>query len=227
MTNKNPYEEMFDIPDIVEDKDETTSTSVDMSIFKMSEEELYDDGETQTNVVDDTDETTTNYEEELYTTKPKKKSKAGIVFLIILLVILAAITTVSLIYALKFNKQVTETELSLQQTQAQVKDLENKNKELQTKANDLQATIDAMEKAKLLKNYEVIDGPISFRSSPNKDAEKITYEGEEFAYDGDVFKALEIVVDTLDPSYSWLKVADGVYFCIGTTDEPWVEAVED
>ena len=46
MTRKNPYEnqdETIDIPDFVEDKTKTESSTVDMSIFKMSDDELYDD----------------------------------------------------------------------------------------------------------------------------------------------------------------------------------------
>ena len=48
MTRKNPYEnqdDTLDIPDFVEDKTRTDSASVDMSIFKMSDDELYDDDE--------------------------------------------------------------------------------------------------------------------------------------------------------------------------------------
>ena len=47
MFEKNPYEkdETLDIPDFVEDRTSTNSESIDMSIFKMSDDELYDDEE--------------------------------------------------------------------------------------------------------------------------------------------------------------------------------------
>ena len=66
MTGRNPYEkqEELDIPDFVEDKTNSDS-SIDMSIFKMSDEELYDD------VTDDN----LQYEDDFDDLKPKKKKK--------------------------------------------------------------------------------------------------------------------------------------------------------
>lgn len=223
MTNKNPYEDIsFDIPDIVKEKNnETTSTSVDMSIFKMSEEELYDE------TPETKDDNPTNIDYQSYETKPKKKSKAGIVILVILLIILAATTTVSLIFGLKQQKQIEEITTALENSQAQVKDLENKNKDLDAKVKAYEAEKAAIEAQKLLKDYEVIDGPISFRVAPNKNAEYTQYQNEDYANNGDVFKALEVVKDSLDESFSWIKVADNVYFCIGTAEEPWAEIVEE
>ena len=66
MTKKNPYEnqeETLDIPDFVEDKTSEGSGTVDMSIFKMSDDELYDD------VPEETEEETEN--------KPVRKKKKG------------------------------------------------------------------------------------------------------------------------------------------------------
>ena len=51
MSNKNPYEKQqeLDIPDFVEDKTNSDS-SIDMSIFKMSDDELYDDVTEERNI---------------------------------------------------------------------------------------------------------------------------------------------------------------------------------
>ena len=79
MTRKNPYEkgtQELDIPDFVEDKTSTStdSTSIDMSIFKMSDDELYDDVEAE------------DYAED-YDEKPKKKRKANSSMVLALIII--------------------------------------------------------------------------------------------------------------------------------------------
>ena len=63
-------DETLDIPDFIEDKTITdSSTSVDMSIFKMSDDELYDDAET---AEDEEDEEDDDFDD----LRPKKKEKA-------------------------------------------------------------------------------------------------------------------------------------------------------
>ena len=74
--------------------------------------------------------------------------------------------------------------------------------------------------------YEVVDGPISFRKSASREADTTTYNGNEYAVNGDKFKVIEVVKGTDDPDYSWAKVADGVYFCIGTSSEAWAKKAE-
>lgn len=117
----------LDIPDFVEDKDSTDSTSVDMSIFKMSDDELYDDVPKKTN------------EEKEPKKSGKKKSNATLLLCLILCAILLVVALVSGISAIKANGKISDYE-------AQVTALTAKNDELQNTINGLNGQIDALNK---------------------------------------------------------------------------------
>ena len=90
MFEKNPYEkdETLDIPDFVEDKTTTNSESIDMSIFKMSDDELYDDAEEN--------------EEEYREVKPRTgRVNTSLVLCLIIIALLLITSVASLIYAFK------------------------------------------------------------------------------------------------------------------------------
>lgn len=129
MTNMNENKKV-DIPDFVEDKD-TDSTSVDMSIFKMSDEELYDDvpSKQENNEVKQT----------------KKKSNATLILCLILTGVLLVTTVVSLIYAIKEHGNVSSLNDQIAQLNMQITDLNSKNAELTSKNTELQNQLVAKE----------------------------------------------------------------------------------
>lgn len=111
MTEKkkvNDFDAM-DIPDFVEDKTATESTSIDMSIFKMTDDELYDD-------------VPKNETSSISNPSPKKKSNSTLVLCLVLCGILLVTSVVSIIYAFKQHSVVADLEASLAQTQAQIND---------------------------------------------------------------------------------------------------------
>lgn len=120
MTNKNPYEEdTVDIPDFVEDK----SSSIDMSIFKMTDKELYDDESDQE-----------EYDDEL---APKKKGNKANILLIIMAVALVVLLGLSIFFAvskIKADKQV-------EQLTNEVTTLNNKISTYESTINSLNTTI--------------------------------------------------------------------------------------
>lgn len=124
MTNFD--EKKVDIPDFVEDTD---STSVDMSIFKMSDEELYDD----------TPKKKANKEPK---TNGSKKSNSTIILCLVLIGILLVTSVVSLIYAVKEHSKVSTINDELTQVKAQNNDLQNTVNTLNGQIAELNAKIE-------------------------------------------------------------------------------------
>ena len=227
MTNKNPYErqgkEELDIPDFVEEKT-AGSDSIDMSIFKMSDDELYDDTSGDTKVYGDDDD-----DNDEYVPKRKKKGNSTVILLLVIVFLLLAALAGVGFYALKQHQAYVKANTAYLQMQAN----ENNYK---TQIADQATTIETLNKQieEIKSNvkgegniiYEVVDGPISFRKSASREADTTTYNGNEYAVNGDKFKVIEVVKGTDDPDYSWAKVADGVYFCIGTSSEAWAKKAE-
>lgn len=115
-----------DIPDFLEDTD---STSVDMSIFKMSDEELYDDVPKKK----ETKEPKSN---------GKKKSNSTIILCLVLIGILLVTSIVSLIYAVKEHRKVTTINDELNQVKAKNTDLQNTVNALNGQIAELNAKIE-------------------------------------------------------------------------------------
>lgn len=219
MTKKNPYEnqnDTLDIPDFFEEKtsEATDSNTVDMSIFKMSDEELYDD---------------VNEDEELETTTTRTSRKLNVTVLLGLIIMLLLLATCvgSLIYAYSQHKAYVKANTNYNQVlanqdaykqQIAEKDalIENLNRQIEDLKNASNPTVGV---------YEVVDGPITFRSSAERsDDNSTTYNGNETAEDGEKFNVIEISKD--DEGYYWAKIADEVYFCLGTSDEVWARKVD-
>lgn len=125
----NNDESEFDIPDFVEEKDEETTENtdedVDLSIFKMSEEELYDDVDDET--------------EEQEPRRRHKKSSSTIILCLVLAGILLITSVVSIIYAFKEHNKVNGLN-------AEITQLKQQNTDLQTSVNSLNTTIDDLNK---------------------------------------------------------------------------------
>ena len=221
---RNPYErnEDLDIPDFVEDKNSNdTSTSIDMSIFKMSDDELYD-----------TDEYEEYDDDEEYVSKSKKRKKMmPLIICMIIIFLLLIVSIASIFYALKQHESYVKANTAYLQLQA------NEESYLQ-QLSQKDAQIDALNaELEALKNnsqgggqgslvYEITDGPVSFRNKPSRTADKTEYNGEEYAYNNEKFNVIEVVKGEDDPDYSWAKLKDNVYFCLGTSDEVWAKKVD-
>ena len=221
MTRRNPYEnqdETLDIPDFFDEKTHETSDSgtVDMSIFKLSDEELYDDLEKQ----DD------NLEELSSTRSTRKLNTTALLGLIVMLLLLATCVG-CLLYAVNqhrayvkantnYNQVLANQDAYKQQIAEKDAMIESLNKQIEELKNNNSHNAGV---------YEIIDGPISFRSSAERlDDNNTTYNGHDAAENGEKFNVIEIVNSS--DGYSWAKVVDDVYFCIGTSDEVWAQKVE-
>ena len=225
MTGRNPYEkqEELDIPDFVEDKTNSDS-SIDMSIFKMSDEELYDD------VTDDD----LNYEDDFDDLKPKKKKKGNgaLVLCLIIIFLLLACVAGAAFYAYKQHEAYVKANTAYLQMQAneenykkQINDLSSTIEALNKQIEELQDDSDAMGEGKLI--YEVVDGGMYFRKEPTSDAELTTFNGASTAENGEKYRVIEVVNDKdYGDKYTWAKIADEVYFCLGTKDEVWAKPAD-
>lgn len=212
MTNRNDFnnDETIDIPDFVEEKTKTDS-DIDLSIFKMSDEELYDDSP---------EETDNDFEE----LKPKKKNnlRTTLMICIIIIIILLATSIGSIIYGLKQHSNYVKANTENVQLRAN-------EENYKSQINEKDATIAAL--TEQLNNrsssdsstpagqgdtvYEIVDGPLHFRNEPTTDADEVSYNGKSLAENGEKFKVIEIVNDKdLGGSLKWAKVADNVYFCV-------------
>ena len=223
MTRKNPYEnqdETLDIPDFVEEKTKTESSTVDMSIFKMSDDELYDD----------VDETEVNEDGEY---APRKKMNTTLLLSLIINLILLAACVGAIIYALNQHKAYVKANTDYQQIQASQEVLKQQINERDLTIDTLTKQIEDLQKAKesATGKYRIVDGPVTFRSTPTKNenpSNETTYQGKSSAEDGDEYDVIEIVEDKdLHDELYWAKVADDVYFCIGNQkDEIWAKKVD-
>jgi hypothetical protein len=223
MTRKNPYEnqdETIDIPDFVEDKTKTESSTVDMSIFKMSDDELYDD----------VDETLENEDGEYV---PRKKSTALVLSMIINFILLAACIG-AIVYALNQHKAYVKANTENQQITASQEVLKQQINERDQTIEQLNKQIEDLQKAKestASGKYRIVDGPVTFRSTPTKNTDPsnaTTYQGKSEASDGDEYDVIEVVEDKdLHDQLYWAKVDDNVYFCIGNQkDDIWAKKVD-
>ena len=217
-------EDGLDIPDFLEDTKTGSSTSIDMSIFKMSDDELYDDNEVEEDEDDNDD-----FED----LKPKKRRKSNtpIIICLITIIILLATCIGAFIYAVNQHKAYVDINTKYVQVQANE---ENYKKQLAEK----DATIEALQ-AQINNSgsgsgqstsgtvYEIVDGPITFRKEPTSDAEATTFNGKEYAETGDKLTVIEVVNDKdVSNGPKWAKVADNVYFCLGNDDDnPWAKKV--
>ena len=220
-------EDGLDIPDFIEDTKTGSSTSIDMSIFKMSDDELYDDNEVEEDEDDNDD-----FED----LKPKKRRKSNtpIIICLITIIILLATCIGAFIYAVNQHKAYVDINTKYVQVQANE---ENYKKQLAEK----DATIAALNEQINSKDtnpssdtpsgqgtlvYEVVDGGMHFRKAPTSDAEAITYNGKELASNGEKYNVIEIVNDRdLGDKLKWAKIADEVYFCVEDNGAVWAKKV--
>lgn len=220
MTRKNPYEnqeDTLDIPDFVEEKTSTDSETVDMSIFKMSDEELYDD-------VPEEDEVT----EDVKRKPAKKKGNGLLIFSLIVNLLLLAACAGAVFYALNQHSAYVKANTENQQMKAAQDTLKQQIAEKDALIENLNKQIEDSSKSTVTGaagTYKIGDGAITFRVAPSREANKATYQGEEYAYPGEEFPVMEVVKGTDDADYSWAKIAENVYFCLGTADDPWAEKV--
>lgn len=228
MLDNNPYEKKnsandgLDIPDFVEDND--THNGPDMSIFNMSDEELYDSVDYTSNNQTIND----NEDDDLY--KRPKKHKSGLTLCIITILVLLATTVAATLFALKEHK-------AFQAVNTQNLQLVGERQASDKKIADLQAKIDALTKKEETKTddtttvtggktYEVVVEGIHFRNKPATYAvaDFTMYNGSEIADVGDEFIALEVVKGSNDESMSFIKIAENVYICIDDGNEVYAKA---
>ena len=214
MTNFNKDDNTVTIPDFVENKD--TDSSVDMSIFNLSDDELYDDVPSN------------NHKK-----KPSKKkvnSTVALCFVVIGVLIVALI--VLSIYAIQQHNAYSLANDKASQ-------LEAANKDLTTKASNLEAQIITLdEKIKQLETNGTTSDPNAkykkgieltiteegsgqgVRTKASTDADNAQKDGSDYVlYWGDTVTLLEDATKDSDGNY-WAKI-DGGYIRIEYNEEIW------
>ncbi len=219
MFEKNPYEkdETLDIPDFVEDKTTTNSESIDMSIFKMSDDELYDDVEEN--------------EEDYREVKPRTgRSNTSLVLCLIIIALLLITSVASLIYAFKQHSAYVKVNTSYLQVLANEetykKQLAEKDATIEALNQQIANNTGKKDDTAGTMTYEITDGPVVFRNKPTRDRDDETmFNGKHEASNGERFQVLEVVKGTDDPDYSYARVGDNIYFCIGNSEETYAKKV--
>lgn len=155
MTNFNEDDKTISIPEFMEDKD--TDSSVDMSIFNLSDEELYDD------VPKKSDKKKTD----------KKKSNSTIVLCLVVIGVLITALTVVSIYAVQQHNAYAKDHDKITQ-------LETANKDANAKVSALEAQVETLQ-AQIKENET--SGTTSDPDSKYKAGSKlyITEDGHEYA----------------------------------------------
>lgn len=201
--------ETVDIPDFVEDK--TESKSIDMSIFKMSDEELYDD---QDEDQDDLDEETF---------KVKRKINTSAIWAILCVVFLV-LSVVCGVLMFKAKSTVSDLEAQVKQLQATQASYQQQLQEKDNTISSLNAQIEQMKKVDEGTRYKITADSVNFRTSASIDANKTSYNDHEVAWKNEVFKVLEIVTDS--SGNKWAKLDDNTYFAIVYNNESLASKVE-
>lgn len=120
-----------DIPDFVEDKGNADSSSVDMSIFKMSDEELYDDVKKEN-------------KKAAKNNGGKKKSNSTITLCLVVVGILLVVAIVASVFAVRehnataaLNEEITQLKASLSDKENALAQANGKVQELEKQINDM------------------------------------------------------------------------------------------
>ena len=210
----------LDIPDFVEEKDDTDSQDVDMSIFNMSDEELYDD------VPKKQDKP-----------KTKKKSNSTIVLCIVLICILLVTSIVATIIAFKEHSSYTKLEEELTQVKATITDYQTKinekdnqisllNTELENKKNSNTVSDPDNKYPKGTVLYITEDGHIQgVRETANVSADTVQKSGGSYVlYWGD---SVTLTADaTIDSDGNYWGQIDGGFIRIEYDGEVWATTEE-
>ena len=216
---KKDETETLDIPDFVEDKSDDTKTedskTVDMSIFKMSDDELYDDEDE-------------NEEEEEEQPKSKKKKKGGVnVFLIVLVILFLACAVAAGLFAYKEHSAYVTAQANYQQLLANETAYKQQIAEKDNQIASLQAQLEQKQEEEANATVYTVtsDGDgARYRKGPGTSYDKTSYNGDDAVYSGEELTVLEIVDDSSLSNTKWAKVADSVYFCIEYEGEVWAKA---
>ena len=210
----------LDIPDFVEEKDDTDSQDVDMSIFNMSDEELYDD------VPKKQDKP-----------KTKKKSNSTIVLCIVLICILLVTSIVATIIAFKEHSSYTKLEEELTQVKATITDYQTKinekdnqisllNTELENKKNSNTVSDPDNKYPKGTVLYITEDGHMQgVRETANVSADTVQKSGGSYVlYWGD---SVTLTADaTIDSDGNYWGQIDGGFIRIEYDGEIWATTEE-
>lgn len=218
MIEKNPYENGVDIPDFVETKEE----DVDLSVFKMSDDEL----NTGTNNFSlDDEEDDEEYEED---DEPRRKlSPKGVMVIgIALIVILLVTTVVGFVYGAKqhnaYKAALAQTETlksNVDSLNAQIGELNAEIEKLKTPVVETPSSSDGT-------NYKVKYG-MNVRSSATTSAGYastdnlkgvsgvLTNDGAVMMQAGAVVKVYETKVDG---GRTWGRIGNNAWICLVDTD---------
>lgn len=214
----------LDIPDFIEDKDKDTS-DVDMSIFKMSDDELYDD------VPKKKEHKNSN----LSSNPNKKKSNSTLVLCLVLCGILLLASIGAIIYGANEHSKVSKLNEEISQLKAQNTDLNTKVQALNTQVNDLTKKLDEEKNAGGAKDpnnkypkgttlYVTEDGQgMTIKKKASADAEAIDAD-KTYADWGDEFVLLEDAILDSNGNY-WGKTKEG-FIRIEYNGEIWCSTEE-
>lgn len=228
MTNKNPYENGVDIPDFVENKDD----SIDMSVFKMADEEAK-------NSEPDFDD------EEEYDDEPRRKlSSKGIVIIGGVLIVLLLIAAISgWIFGISKSNSLNKLQADYEAVQVELNKAKEDVTTLSAQNVELNAKIAGMEvkeedtpasdeevkgdKYKFAGDINVRDGVGSSKFANYKDlpttVQDVLYYNEDLktltTRDGAIIVVSETKADSA--GNTWGKVAKNAWICLKYNGEEW------
>lgn len=137
MLEKNPYENGVDIPDFVETKED----DIDMSVFKMSEDEL----KSNTSSLDFAAEDEYDYDDDEEDDEPKRKLSAKGVVLVggLLIAVLLITTIIGFVFGFSQKGKVKELQAQVETVNAQLVEANNKVTALQNEITAMKAAAEA------------------------------------------------------------------------------------
>lgn len=215
MNDRNEYENNeVNIPSFVDEG--TTTSSVDMSIFKMSDKELYDD-----NLEDD------DLNDDYSPKKPKNKITAILIIMGVIIALLLAISIISIIGKSQaeakvasltaevetLNAKATTDSASISKLKEEKKQLEEENKKLKEEATKKEEkekeTADETEDGETTYIVVYEDGVV-VREKASASSDAIASLGKD-----DTFTGYDITTDA--DGNTWVECWDG-YICMKLAD---------
>ncbi|MDO4199075.1 MAG: hypothetical protein Q4D13_08840 [Erysipelotrichaceae bacterium] len=207
--NQEDDTETVTIPDFVEDKTESKSESVDMSIFKMADDkDLYD-------------EPAAGSDDEYVEVS---EGKGNNLLLIILIVLLTICTAAAAFFAYREHNNYVDANTKLSQVLANEDTYKQQIAEKDNLIVSLQQQLDDIKNDDGTTSYYVIDGGMVYRKTPTLNGELTSFNGNDRCATGETLKVYAVIDDNDLANTKWAKLADDVYVCIVYDGEVWAQA---
>ena len=225
MTNKNPYENGVDIPDFVEKKDD----DIDMSVFKMADEQANNNFDIEDDEYEDDEE-------------PRRKlSPKGLIIIGGIVIVLLLVAAVSgWIFGISKNNSLNklEAEYTTLKTKyddsaKQVEDLTNQITIMKAEAEKAASSSSSSSTEEAPNTKYKMEGDVSVRKSAGSkefaDFNKLPDAVADQLYNNEDLKTLTTRDGAILPVYetkdvsgnTWGRIADNAWVCLKFQGEEW------